>query len=88
MLPLPKDDEPALPEADRLLAAAIYLMTCHARSRCPRLALIVEHHLELLARHPEAGERVATTCRQLASAWRAIRGHDERCLPGVPALTH
>jgi hypothetical protein len=65
-------------EADRLLAAAIYLMSCHARNRCPRLACMIGHHLELIGRHPGAGERVMDICRKLANAWEAIRRHDER----------
>ncbi|QJR11069.1 hypothetical protein DSM104443_02140 [Usitatibacter rugosus] len=56
-------------EADRLLAAAIYLMSCHARSGCPRIACMVERHLQLLGRHPQVGEHVRHTCRQLAAAW-------------------
>jgi hypothetical protein len=70
------DDEP-LPEADRLLAATIYLMSCHARNHCPRLAWMIGQHLGLIARHPGAGERVVMTCKQLANAWEAIRRHDE-----------
>jgi hypothetical protein len=72
------DDEAAGFEADRILAAAIYLMSCHARNRCPRLACMVERHLELLGRHPQVGEHVRHTCRQLASAWESVRAHDER----------
>lgn len=72
------DDETAALEADRLLAAAIYLMSCHARSGCPRLACMVGRHLELIGVHPEVGDRVRETCRRLAAAWEAVRAHDER----------
>jgi hypothetical protein len=67
-------------EPDRILAAAIYLMSCHARTRCPRIACMVERHLALLGKHPEVGDHVRQTCRQLAAAWRAVGAHDERCL--------
>jgi hypothetical protein len=66
--------------ADRQLAATIYLMSCHARTRCPRLAVMVERHLQLIASNPEAGEHVRDTCRRLAAAWECVRAHDERAL--------
>jgi len=71
------DEEAAGHEADRILSAAIYLMSCHARNHCPRVACMVGRHLELLGRHPQVGERVRHTCRQLAAAWEAVRAHDE-----------
>lgn len=64
-------------EADRILAATLYLMSCHARNGCPRLACMIERHLQLLARHGGSGTHVADTCRKLSCAWRAIAGHDE-----------
>jgi hypothetical protein len=74
------DEELQRGEADRLLAAAIYLMSCHARNQCPRLACMVGRHLQLLARHPGAGARVGDICLRLSNAWEAIRQHDERIL--------
>jgi hypothetical protein len=65
-------------EADRHVAAVIYLMSCHARSRCPRLAAIVERHLALIGQNPESGEQVRNTCLRLAAAWANVRAHDER----------
>lgn len=65
-------------EADRHLAAVIYLMSCHARTRCPRLAAIVERHLVLIGQNPESGEQVRYTCRRLAAAWANVRVQDER----------
>lgn len=88
MFPIPAVDDAGMPEADRLLAATLYLMSCHARSHCPRLATMVGHHLELLARHPEAGDRVGVICRQLANAWRAIRSHDEGAWGPEAAANH
>ena len=77
MFPPQIDDEDIDPEADRLLCAAIYLMSCHARSHCPRLACMIGHHLDLIARHPGSGERIALMCRQLRGSWDAIRRYDE-----------
>ena len=71
-------DEERKREADRILAAAIYLMTCHARSHCPRIACIIERHLALLAGHGESGDLVRDMARRLSPAWRVIRDHDER----------
>lgn len=64
-------DEP-LPEVDRLLAATIYLMTCHARNNCPRLAEMVKRHFELIARHPDSGEIVRDTCKRLSTSWASV----------------
>ena len=65
-------------EADRLLAATIYLMSCHARNGCPRLACMVGRHLEAISHHPDAGALVRDTCRQLAAAWESVRVANER----------
>lgn len=65
-------------EADRLLAATIYLMSCHARNRCPRLACMIGMHMRALGRHPELGAHVRDSCQKLCAAWEAIRRNDER----------
>ena len=65
-------------EADRLLAATIYLMSCHARNRCPRLACMIGMHLRRLGHHAELGEHVRDSCQKLCAAWEAIRRNDER----------
>ena len=67
--PEPEMEDAKLREADRLMAATIYLMTCHARTHCPRLAYMVERHLELIARNSACGELVRDTCSKLAAAW-------------------
>lgn len=64
--------------ADRLVAAAIYLMSCHARTGCPRLASMIEHHLRLIGRHAGVTDRVRDIAQKLAASWTAIRRHDER----------
>jgi hypothetical protein len=76
-------------EADRILAATLYLMSCHARNGCPRLACMIERHLALLAKHRGSGCHVADTCRKLSCAWRAIANHDEVVrTPGVKPGLH
>ena len=72
-------------ELDRMLAATLYLMSCHARTHCPRLACMVESHLRLVGRHPGAPEHIRHTARKLAAAWEAIRRHDERAPQEAPA---
>ena len=64
-------------DADRVVAATLYLMSCHARNHCPRLAHMIGQHLRLLAHHDQAGVHVADTCSRLSAAWEAIRRHDE-----------
>lgn len=63
--------------ADRLVAATIYLMSCHARTSCPRLACMIEHHLRLIGRHAGVTDRVRDIAQKLAASWTAIRRHDE-----------
>lgn len=65
-------------EADRLLAAAVYLMTCHARNGCPRLACMIRHHLQMIGRHPGAADHVSDMAQKLSAAWSAILVRDER----------
>lgn len=71
-------DHLASDESDRQVAAVIYLMSCHARTRCPRLAAMVEKHLAMIGKHPGTGEHVRDTCRKLAAAWSCVRARNER----------
>lgn len=64
-------------EADRLVAAILYLMSCHARSGCPRLACLIRCHLESLGRHAHATQHVRHTARRLGAQWEAIHRHGE-----------
>lgn len=79
-------------EANRLAAATIYLMTCHARSRCPRVAAMVEAHLRALSRHAHASTLVKHMAGKLAAAWVAVRRHDEAACSDTaakpPAILH
>lgn len=58
---------------ERVLAAVIHFMSCYVRDGgSPRLARVVNRHLELLARCPEAGAMVRETCRRMGAVWTAI----------------
>jgi hypothetical protein len=60
------------PEATRvetLTASLIYLMTHHARTGCPRLAVCVARHLQALALHPGATPVLRDICAALHGAW-------------------
>jgi hypothetical protein len=61
------DADPAV-----LLSATLYLMSCHACSRCPRLAVIVSRHLQAIARLDSVAEPLRATCRQLCSRWEEM----------------
>jgi len=82
------DEELQRDEADRMVAAMIYLITCHARSGCPRLACMVRAHMRLIARHPATGECLREICRRMGCAWEAIRAHDELHASSPPIGLH
>ena len=69
------------PRIETLVAALIYLMTHHAQSGCPRLALFVSRHLQCLALHPDAAPIVRDMCASVHGAWtRAASSDDRRAL--------
>jgi len=55
--------------AETVVAALIYLMTQHARTGCPRLAVCVSRHMQCLALHPDAPQVVRDMCASLHGAW-------------------
>ncbi|HEY2338534.1 MAG TPA: hypothetical protein VGI18_14320 [Burkholderiales bacterium] len=61
--------EEELGRPETLVAALMYLMTQHARSRCPRIANCITRHLQCLALHPAAAPVVRDMCAALAGAW-------------------
>jgi hypothetical protein len=61
--------DPNAGPVDTIVAALIYLMTHHARSRCPRLALGIARHMQALAAHPEAAAVVRELCAGLQASW-------------------
>ena len=64
-----KSRDSGSPHADTLLAALIYLMSCHVRSGCPRVAACVSDHLRRIALHPDVAPIVREVCAGLRSAW-------------------
>lgn len=63
-------------EADRLVAATLYLISFHARTGCPRVAYMVEQHLRAIGRHPGVSERVRDFAKKISSAWKVIADCD------------
>ncbi len=61
------DDEPS--RVETIVAALLYLMTHHARTGCPRVAICVSRHMQCLASHPGAPPVVRDTCAALHGAW-------------------
>lgn len=61
------EDETSRPET--IIAGLVYLMSCYARSGCPRVAVCISRHLQCLALHPEAPRVVRDTCAALHGAW-------------------
>jgi hypothetical protein len=59
---------------ETLTAALVYLMTHYARTGCPRLALCVSRHLQILALHPDAAPVLRDTCAGLHGAWAKAAG--------------
>jgi hypothetical protein len=61
------DDESS--RVETIVAALLYLMTHHARTGCPRLAVCVSRHMQCLAGHPDAPPVVRDICAALHGAW-------------------
>jgi hypothetical protein len=78
---------------DLILSAALYLITRYAESAargvtCPRLAVSIQCHLEILAERSDVSRLVRDTCALLADEWRRTlaNGEDVACGPGLLAL--
>jgi hypothetical protein len=56
---------------ETLVASLVYLMTHHARTGCPRLAVCVSRHMQAIALHPEAPPVLRDICAGLHGAWAA-----------------
>jgi len=61
------DSQVSRPQA--LIAAALYLMTHHVRTGCPRLAVCIARHLQCLAAHPDADPVIRDICAGLHGIW-------------------
>jgi hypothetical protein len=78
---------------DLILSAALYLITRYAESAargvtCPRLAVSIQCHLEILAERSDVSGLVRDTCALLADEWRRTlaNGEESACGPGLLAL--
>jgi hypothetical protein len=61
------DADPAV-----VISATLYLMSCHACNRCPRLAVIVSRHLRAIAQLDTVAEPLRATCRRLCVHWEQM----------------
>ena len=61
----------ASPDPVLVIAATMYLMSCHSTHPCPRLAGTIKRHLCALA-SLDIPPLLETTCRQLCGKWEAL----------------
>jgi len=59
---------------ETLIAALLYLMTHHARTGCPQLALCISRHLQCLALHPGADPVIRDICAGMHGVWAEALG--------------
>lgn len=84
----------ALPAPETLLASALFLMTNHARTRCPLLTRMISQQLLYLARHPSESvtPQLRAVCEKLAGQWgdASALAQDGRhpAAPQSPILLH
>lgn len=65
--------------AETIAAALIYLMTHYCRTGCPRLAVCISRHMQILALHPDAPKVVRDMCASLHGPWSQaaqLKQHD------------
>jgi hypothetical protein len=65
----------SLPAPEILLASALFLMTNHARTRCPLLTRMIAQQLHHLAHHPSAlvTPQLRAVCDRLSQQWSNAR---------------
>ena len=64
-------------QPELMLSAVLHLMShYHARSAdndpCPKLAGVIERHLQVLAGLPDLGPVLQATCQQLSQQWATL----------------
>lgn len=64
-----KEPETETSRVETVIAALLYLMTHHARTGCPKLAVCISRHMQCLARHPDAPAVVRDVCASLQGTW-------------------
>ncbi len=84
-----------LPSPETLIASALYLMTNHARTRCPLLTRMISQQLLHVAQHPSTTvtPQLRAVCEKLAKQWGEARaagipGDEALALLEAPALLH
>lgn len=82
----------ALPAPETLLASALFLMTNHARTRCPLVTRMIAQQLLHLAHHPSESvtPQLRAVCEKLAGQWGDARemASTGRGLMGEGMLLH
>ena len=60
-------------QPELMLSAVLHLMShYHADSACPKLAGVIERHLQALSSLPDLGPVLQATCQQLSQQWAAL----------------
>ena len=60
-------------QPELMLSAVLHLMShYHADSACPKLAGVIERHLQVLSDLPDLGPVLQATCQQLSQQWAAL----------------
>jgi hypothetical protein len=72
--------DPDASRAETVMAALLYLMTHHARTGCPKLALCISRHMQCLALHPDAAPVVRQISASLHGVW-------QEAATGLPAAS-
>lgn len=72
---------------ETVVAALIYLMSCHRRSGCPKLALYVSRHMTAIALHPDAPPVVRDVCAALRESWEGA-STQPRCDASLKETRH
>lgn len=71
---MPQPD-PQESRVESITAALVYLMTHYARTGCPRLAVCVSRHMQVLALHPDTAPVLREVCAGLHGVWTNACNH-------------
>lgn len=64
--------DPTSCRLETLIGSLLYMMTAYPRHACPRLALSIAAHLDCLARHPDADDRVRRIAGGVCGEWKRV----------------
>ena len=76
-----RPQQPYESRVETITAALLYLMTQHARTGCPRLAMYVSRHMQCLALHPDAPPVLRDICASLHGCWSKAARQQEHDQP-------